>query len=249
MRTTRLPVLAATLAALGVFVSLLLGAGAASAAPPGTVTVDEGSNFTGSRSITVRYKGFGLYERIFIQQCWNGPGDAFDFSTSCQPETMIFPGLTDADEGKVTFQLFVGDDPFGAFPVSCGPKTDPSYVQYDTCYIRVVTYNQDANDRAAFFPITFAGAKAAAPTTTIAGPSASTTVAASAVTTVAASPTTVGGASPTVSVPRSITVVHRAGGRGWLQNVLFIGGVAGLLVIAYGAVKRRRQERRARALS
>lgn len=211
----------------------------------GTVWLDEGSNFTQSQTVTVHYKGFGLYERFFVQQCWTGPGAGFDFSVSCHPETMIFPGLTDREEGTVKFQLFVGDDPYGAFPISCGPKTNPEYLQVDTCYIRAVTYDLTANDRAAFFPITFTGARPATTSTTapvtLAPDGSETTVAAATTSTLPVpGPTTTGG-GPKLSVGGSSS----GGGSSstWWQPVLFVAGVAGLLITGYGAWKRRRPAR------
>lgn len=212
----------------------------------GTVWLDEGSNFTQSQTVTVHYKGFGLYERFFVQQCWQGPGPGFDYSVSCHPETMIFPGLIDREEGTVKFQLFVGDDPYGAFPVSCGPRTNPDYLQVDTCYIRAVTYDQAANDRAAFFPVTFNGARPTATTTTVpvtlAPDGSATTVASAAATTSTlpvAGPTTTG-SGPSFGV---IGGGSSGGGSTWWQPVLFVAGVAGLIVTAYGAWKRRRPAR------
>lgn len=233
-----------TLAAAAFASTALAAAGASPAHATGSISIDEGTSFSESGAITVRYKGYQLYERFFVQQCWQGPGPEFDFSVSCHPETMVFPGLIDRDEGTVTFQLFVGDDPFGAFPVSCGPKTDPSYVQFDTCYIRAVTYSRERNDLAVFVPITFEGAKPATTTTTVpvtlaptgsiaAEPAPATT------STVPAAPApgaTTSAAGPTMSA----TTSGSSGGRSPFRTALVAAGFAGVVVLAVRAWSRKR---------
>jgi hypothetical protein len=149
------------------------------ASATGTISIDGVSNYTESQTITVRYKGFTLYERVYFQQCWNDPSEPdFDYSTSCAADNMVFPGLIDRDEGTIKFQLFVGDEPSGGFNVACGPKTEPTYTEHETCWIRAAMSDRARNDLAASVPLTFRGAVpvSAAPTTV---PPASTSTAVS----------------------------------------------------------------------
>jgi hypothetical protein len=238
-------------AALLVVIGSIALTGLPASSAVGALSIDEGTSFKASQEITVRYKGFGIGERFFVQQCWDGPSPEFDYALSCDPETMVFPGLIDRDEGTLKFQLFVGDNPSGAFPVSCGPKTDPLFVQHDTCYIRAVTYARERNDLAVFVPITFDGAKSVA---AAAAPSVPSTVSASSVavaataTTPAAkdSTTTSAGASATqLAAKPTITVTrHRKTSGNPLLGLIGIAGVCGLLFIGGSAMARRRGQKK-----
>jgi len=242
----RMSCAAAVLVAIG---SIAI-AGRPASAVVGSLTIDEGSSFKASQEITVRYKGFGIGERFFVQQCWDGPSPEFDYAVSCDPETMVFPGLIDRDEGTLKFQLFVGDNPSGAFPVSCGPKTDPSFVQHDMCYIRAVTYARERNDRAVFVPITFAGAQPAAVTTvpSVASTAPASPVAAAATATTLAATASSGASATTTAAKPTITLTrHRTTTRNPLLALVGIAGVCGLLFIGGSAIARRRGQNRTTA--
>jgi hypothetical protein len=218
------------------------------AAPPAradmSVTIDEGTAFVRSQTITVRYNGVARMERIFVQQCWDGPSPTFDYSISCEPDTMIFPGLASGAEAAVKFELFVGDNPHGSFPVACGPKTDPSYDQHDTCYIRVVTAARERNDLAVFVPITFAGATPAASSTSIpAAPPTSIAAAGptSSATTIAAATVTTTGSSATSGPTMSAVVVTQRRGPGLGTYVVGALGITGVVAIVLRARSQRRR--------
>jgi hypothetical protein len=141
--------------ALSALVSLAQPAGAV-----GSISIDEGTSFPESQVITVRYKGYTLYERVFVQQCWDDPSVAtFDYSLSCAVSNMLAPPLVDRDEGTYKFKLFVGDEPSGNFPVSCGQKVNPDNEVRPTCWIRMVMTARERNDLSAWVPLTFENAK------------------------------------------------------------------------------------------
>ena len=172
----------------------------------GSVSIDGGSSFAESQVITVRYKGYPLYERVFVQQCWDDPSVlTFDYSVSCAVTNMLAPSLVDRDEGTYKFKLFVGDEPSGIFPASCGPKVNPENEAHATCWIRMVMTERSRNDLSASVPLTFENAKPAP--ATIASPRATipdeTTVASSA----APATTAVPAASASATTVRSAPAV------------------------------------------
>jgi hypothetical protein len=196
----------------------------------GSISIDEGSSFAESQAITVRYKGYTLYERVFVQQCWDDPSVAtFDFSVSCAVSNMLAPPLVDRDEGTYKFKLFVGDEPSGAFPVSCGAKVNPENEVHATCWIRMVMTARERNDLSAWAPLTFANAKpspatTAPPRSTIAEEPTVASTSTVAATTAAVSGSTVK-STPAVSI--GITPVPPAKkSRSILPYVLGIGAVA-----------------------
>jgi hypothetical protein len=215
-------------------VTLLTFAQPASAV--GSISIDEGSSFAQSQVITVRYKGYPLYERIFVQQCWDDPASpTFDFGVSCAVSNMLAPGLIDRDEGTYEFKLFVGDEPSGAQPVSCGPNVNPENLPHTTCWIRAVMTARERNELSAWVPVTFENAKPSAattapPRTTVAGePSADT-----AATTVAAASATSG---PTVGV--SPQAVKKS--RSVVPYIVGGGALAGAAIV-FASKRRRRIE-------
>jgi hypothetical protein len=152
---------ASTAVAVAALVTFAQPAGAV-----GSISVDEGSSFAESQVITVRYKGYPLYERIFVQQCWDDPsGPNFDFSISCSVSNMLTPSLVDREEGTYKFKLFVGDEPSGLYPASCGPNVNPDNEPHATCWIRSVMTARERNDLSVWVPISFEGAKPAPATT------------------------------------------------------------------------------------
>jgi hypothetical protein len=190
-------------------VTLLTFAQPASAV--GSISIDEGSSFAQSQVITVRYKGYPLYERIFVQQCWDDPASpTFDFGVSCAVSNMLAPGLIDRDEGTYEFKLFVGDEPSGAQPVSCGPNVNAENLPHTTCWIRSVMTARERNELSATAP----------PRTTVAGePSAETTATTVAAATATSGPTV--GVSPQ-AVKKSRTVVPYIVGGGALAGAAIV---------------------------
>ncbi len=212
--------------ALSVLVTLAEPSGAL-----GSVSIDEGSSFPESGVITVRYKGYTLYERVFVQQCWDDPSvHEFDYSLSCAVSNMLAPPLVDRDEGAYKFKLFVGDEPSGIFPASCGPKVNPENEAHATCWIRMVMTARDRNDLSAWVPITFENAKPAPATIAPPRPTIAdeTTVASSAITTVVpatnASATTVKGATAVSISIKSVPAAKKS--RNVLPYLLGVGAIA-----------------------
>ena len=201
------------------------------AAAVGSVSIDEGSSFTESQVVTVRYKGYPLYERVFVQQCWDDPSVlTFDYSVSCAVSNMLAPSLVDRDEGTYKFKLFVGDEPSGIFPAACGPKVNPENEAHATCWIRMVMTERSRNDLSAWVPLKFENAKpapatippsiAAIPDETTAASSGATTTAVPAAST---SATTVKGA-PKVSISIASPAPKKRGS--FVPYILAIGAVA-----------------------
>jgi hypothetical protein len=205
----------------------------------GSISIDEGASFAESRTITVRYKGYPLYERIFVQQCWDDPaGPTFDFGVSCAVSNMLAPGLVDRDEGTYPFKLFVGDEPSGAQPASCGPNVNPENEAHATCWIRAVMTARERNELSAWAPVTFEGAKSspattALPRTTIAGDPAAETTSAATTTAVATTAPSTPASGPTVSVKAQPTKKSRS------VLPLVAGGGAIAAVVGVFAARRR----------
>ena len=231
--------------ALSALVSLAQPAGAV-----GSIDIDEGSSFAESQVITVRYKGYPLYERVFVQQCWDNPSAyEFDYSASCAVSNMLAPPLVDRDEGTYKFKLFVGDEPSGIFPASCGPKVNPENEAHSTCWIRMVMTARERNDLSAWVPLTFENAKPAPATIAPPRPTIAeeTTVAANAAATVVpptnASATTAK-SSPAVSIGITSVLAKKKAGS-ILPYVLAIGAIA----LGLGSVVWRSRQHRSAAES
>ncbi len=144
----------------------------ASAAETPAISIEGGvSSLKATTPLTVRYTGYPLYERLFIQQCWAGDGADFDFSVDCDVQNQVITPLIDKTSGSVTLDFFVGDEPTGSYDASCGPKQNASNREFDTCYVRVVPYSMDNNAADLFIPIAAGGSAtpAARPTGSVSG--------------------------------------------------------------------------------
>jgi hypothetical protein len=228
--------------ALFALVSLAQPAGAV-----GSISIDEGSSFAESQVIAVRYKGYTLYERVFVQQCWDDPSvPTFDYSASCAVSNMLAPPLVDRDEGTYKFKLFVGDEPSGIFPASCGPKVNPENEAHANCWIRMVMTARERNDLAAWVPLTFENAKPAPatiapPRSTLVDEATVASNVSTAVATINSAAATTAKSAPTVSI--GISSVPPKKSRNILSYVL------GISAVALGAGSLARSSRRARRAS
>ena len=202
---------------------------AAVAAPQASVA--EGTDFGVSRAITVTYTGMTTYQKLFVQQCAEGDGPRFDYSLACAADNTVVTPLLDAPDGKVTFRLFVGDEPSGQYQFACGPTSKPDHQAVATCYLRLVQASLDDYDHDLFLPVTFSAAGTSAPTS-----------AAPATVVAGATPTTVGGASAgTTVVPRVVVTVVTKRKTNVTAALAVAFGIAGVGLLVGTLVTRRRQ--------
>jgi len=208
---------------------------AAVAAPQASIA--EGTDFGASRAITVTYTGMTTYQKLFVQQCAEGDGPTFDYSLACAADNTVVTPLLDAPDGKVTFRLFVGDEPSGQYPFACGPTNRADHQAAATCYLRLVQTSLDDDVHDLFLPITFVAAGTTAPAS-VAPPT----------TAVAGGPlTTVGGASAgTTVVPRVVVTVVAKRRTNVAAAVAVAFGITGVGLLIGTLVTRRRQATLAR---
>jgi hypothetical protein len=104
-----------------------------------------------------------------------GDSPNFDWTVVCPGDSTVVTPLIDKPDGEVQLQVFVGDEPSGAYPYACGPSQVPTNQAFDTCYIRIVQTSLDDNEHDMFIPITFKGATPSSTTAAATAASGSTT--------------------------------------------------------------------------